>query len=172
MKTKTSIFRVLYLLVFLMAIELRSAPPNFVMFITDDQGVYHSNPYGADWMRTPNMQSLADDGLKFTRAYVASPSCAPSRAALLTGLIPYNNGIVGNHENIKKDGVEALLPILSKQGYEIAWYGKVGHGRAWYTKEPGITMIPYSRKAEKGAFQRLDITDVENFIRNREDPDR
>ena len=152
--------------------QVYAAPPNFVMFITDDQGVYHSNPYGADWMRTPNMQSMADDGLRFTRAYVASPSCAPSRAALCTGLMPYNNGIVGNHENIRKEGVESLLPVLSKAGYEIAWYGKVGHGRAWYTKNPEITVIPYSNKSPRGTQQRLDITDVENFIKNREDSSR
>ncbi|MDA0348134.1 MAG: sulfatase [Verrucomicrobia bacterium] len=152
--------------------QVYPAPPNFVMFITDDHGVCHSNPYGADWMRTPHMQSLADDGLMFTRAYVVSPSCAPSRAALCTGLMPYNNGIVGNHENIRKDGVEPLLPILAKLGYEIAWYGKVGHGNAWYSQLPEITMIPYANKAPRGAQQRLDITDVENFIKNRKDASR
>jgi len=149
--------------------QTQAALPNFVMFITDDQGVYHSNPYGASEMRTPHMQAMADDGLRFTRAYVASPSCAPSRAALCTGLMPYNNGIVGNHENIRKEGVEPLLPILAKLGYEIAWYGKVGHGRAWYTQYPEITMIPYSNKAPRGSQQRLDITDVENFMKNRKD---
>jgi arylsulfatase A-like enzyme len=128
------------------------ALPNFVMFITDDQGVYHSNPYGAQEMRTPHMQAMADEGLRFTSAYVASPSCAPSRAALMTGLMPYNNGIVGNHENIRKDGVEPLLPILADLGYEIVWYGKVGHGNAWYTRFPYITKFPMEKGRRRVAL--------------------
>ena len=149
-----------------------AALPNFVMFITDDQGVYHSNPYGADEMRTPHMQAMADEGLRFTRAYVASPSCAPSRAALMTGLMPYNNGIVGNHENIRKEGVEPLLPILANLGYEIVWYGKVGHGKAWYTQFPYITKIPYGPRATQGSALRPKIGDVEEFFKNREDSSR
>lgn len=146
--------------------------PNFVMFITDDQGVYHSNPYGADEMSTPHMQAMADEGLRFTRAYVVSPSCAPSRAALLTGLMPYNNGIVGNHENIRKEGVESLLPILANLRYEIVWYGKVGHGNAWYTRFPYITKIPYGKRATSGSALRLNIGDIEEFFKKREDSSR
>ena len=72
--------------------------PDIVMFITDDHGQLDSQPYGAKVLRTPHMQRLAESGLRFTRAYVASPSCAPSRAALLTGLMPARNGAQANHE--------------------------------------------------------------------------
>jgi len=147
------------------------ALPNFVMFIGDDHGVYHSNPYGAEEIQTPNMQAMADEGMQFMRAYVASPSCAPSRAALLTGLMPYRNGIVGNHERVRREGVEPLLPILANSGYEIAWYGKVGHGPG-SDSGPGVTVIPYSKKAKKGYNQRLDIADVEGFLKDRKDKTR
>src|SRR5438477_12998176 len=71
--------------------------PNLVIFICDDLGSLDSQPYGATDVRTPNMQRLASEGLKFTQAFVASPSCAPSRAALLTSLMPARNGAEPNH---------------------------------------------------------------------------
>ena len=73
--------------------------PNIVMVLADDHGVRHATPYGSKEIRTPNMQAMADEGMVFDRAYVASPSCCPSRTALLTGLMPENNGVIGNHES-------------------------------------------------------------------------
>jgi len=60
-----------------------ASKPNLVVFLTDDQGQLDCSAYGGQGIRAPNMQRLADAGMTFTRAYVASPSCAPSRAALL-----------------------------------------------------------------------------------------
>lgn len=101
--------------------------PNFVVTIADDHGVGFSSPYGADWMQTPNLKALAEEGLRFDNAYVASPACGPSRAALFTGLMPYRNGIVGNHEFETLPGVQSLIPALLDQGYEVVFHGKVGH---------------------------------------------
>ena len=71
--------------------------PNIVVFLTDDQGWLDTTVNGSKDVRTPHMQKLADQGLTFTHAFVASPSCAPSRAALLTGLVPPRNGAEANH---------------------------------------------------------------------------
>ena len=101
--------------------------PNFVITIADDHGVHHSSVYGANEIQTPNLQQMAKDGIRFDNAYVASPACAPSRAALFTGRMPYSNGIVGNHEFNLKTGVTSLLPVLLEQGYEVVFHGKVGH---------------------------------------------
>ena len=65
-----------------------SAPSDVVVFLSDDHCQLDCSPYEEVWIHTPNMQRLAESGLAFTRAYVASPSCAPSRVALLTGLMP------------------------------------------------------------------------------------
>jgi arylsulfatase A-like enzyme len=62
--------------------------PDIVVLLADDLGQLDITPYGGRGLRTPQGQQLADSGLTFERAYVASPSCAPSRAALLTGLMP------------------------------------------------------------------------------------
>ena len=65
--------------------------PNVVVFLADDLGWADCSPYGGAEVPTPNMARLARDGMTLTHAFVASPSCAPSRAALLTGLDPMRN---------------------------------------------------------------------------------
>src|SRR5579875_2311871 len=73
------------------------ARPDIVIFLADDMSQGDSTAYGARELRTPNIQRVAEAGLTFDRAFVASPSCAPSRAALLTGLMPARNGEEANH---------------------------------------------------------------------------
>lgn len=100
--------------------------PNIVVFLTDDHSVLDSSLYGADDVRTPNMQRLAERGLTFDRAFVASPSCAPSRAALLTGLMPSRNGAEPNHSRPRAD-IKKLPAYFKELGYEVVAFGKVGH---------------------------------------------
>jgi len=142
-----------------------AAKPNFVITIADDHGVYHSSPYGAAGIQTPNLQRLAETGLRFDNAYVASPACAPSRAALFTGMMPYRNGIVGNHEFKLKPGVVSLVPQLLAQGYEIVFHGKVGHsGKKHYG-----AYVPAEVKilGGGGLQQTMTLDEVEAFLRNR-----
>lgn len=103
-----------------------AARPDLVVFLSDDHGQLDSTPYGATDVRTPNMQELAAAGCRFTRAFVVSPTCAPSRAALLTGLYPARNGAEANH-TFKRDGVASLPEALRALGYETAAFGKVAH---------------------------------------------
>jgi uncharacterized sulfatase len=100
--------------------------PNFVVFICDDLGSLDTTPYGATDVKTPNVQRLANEGLRFTQAFVASPSCAPSRAALLTGLMPARNGAEPNHSRPKEE-IKKLPAYLQELGYEVASFGKVAH---------------------------------------------
>lgn len=99
---------------------------NIVVFICDDHGSLDSSPYGSRDFRTPNMQRLADAGLVFTRAFVASPSCAPSRAALLTGLMPARNGAEANHTKPRKE-LKTWPAYFQDLGYEVVAFGKVSH---------------------------------------------
>lgn len=116
----------LALLLVLALPSLAFAKPDLVVFLSDDHGQRDSTPYGATDVRTPNMQRLADEGLTFTHAYVASPSCAPSRAALLTGLMPARNGAEANH-SAPRDEFKKLPAYLQALGYEVRAFGKVGH---------------------------------------------
>jgi arylsulfatase A-like enzyme len=100
---------------------------NIVCFFSDDMGRLDTPVYGSKDVRTPTMEKLAAGGMTFDNAFVASPACAPSRAALLTGLMPARNGAEANHTYPRK-GVKFLTGVLKDMGYEIACFGKVAHG--------------------------------------------
>ncbi|MBT3480094.1 MAG: sulfatase-like hydrolase/transferase, partial [Opitutales bacterium] len=153
------------LLVFAFGINLSAAgQPNIVAIIADDHGVYHSTVYGSKEQKTPHMQSLANEGMTFSRAYVASPACAPSRHALISGLMPYRNGVVGNHENsnYKLDASESLIQQLIDAGYDVVFRGKVAHGNGKGVVPTGVVRLP-------GSNNLLDPENVEAYLVNRKD---
>ncbi len=106
----------------------QAQPDHIIVVIADDHSAHDSTPYGSAIVDTPHMQELADEGMVFDRAYVASPSCAPSRAALLTGLMPARNGAMRNH-SYPNSGTHYLTADLQDAGYHVAAFGKVGHGK-------------------------------------------
>ncbi|KHL26570.1 arylsulfatase A family protein [Croceibacterium mercuriale] len=102
------------------------ARPDIVIFIADDLGYLDVAPNGSADARTPNLSRLASEGIGFDRAFVASPSCAPSRAALLTGLMPARNTAEANHA--RPDPALRKLPsYLQSLGYQVVAFGKVAH---------------------------------------------
>jgi uncharacterized sulfatase len=100
--------------------------PNLFVFIADDHGHLDSSDAGASEFRTPTLNRLAQDGITFTHAFTASPSCAPSRAAFLTGLMPVRNGSMLNHQPPRGE-VKKLPAFLQPLGYEVVAFGKVAH---------------------------------------------
>lgn len=127
--TKPPTIRFVAATFFAVSLVLSSAathrPPDIVIFLTDDQSRLDASPYGSI-LRTSNMQRLAVAGLTFTRAFVASPSCAPSRAALLTGLMPARNGAEANQTKPRPD-IKKWPAYFQELGYEVAAFGKVSH---------------------------------------------
>lgn len=105
------------------------ARPHIVVFFTDDLGGDDTSVYGSTDVRTPNIDRLAAMGMTFDSAFVVSPACAPSRAALLTGLMPARNGAEANH-TWPTPGIPYLTKTVKGLGYEIAGFGKVAHGDA------------------------------------------
>jgi uncharacterized sulfatase len=120
-----------FLLIWLIGCAVASAAdgrrPNILVFLADDLSVRDLPPYGSADVRAPNLSAFAREGLVFERAFVASPTCAPSRAALLTGLLPQRNGAIANH-SYKRDDVVSLPPAFGALGYQTASFGKVAHG--------------------------------------------
>lgn len=70
--------------------------PNVILFFADDMGTVDLNCYGSRDLVTPNLDKLAERGVRFSQFYVASPVCSPSRAALLTGRCPQRAGVPSN----------------------------------------------------------------------------
>ena len=62
--------------------------PNFILFITDQHRADYLGCYGHSVLKTPNIDSIAQNGVRFNRFYVSSPICMPNRATLMTGRIP------------------------------------------------------------------------------------
>ena len=78
-----------------------SSPPNIVLIVSDYMGYSDIGPYGATDIRTPSLNAIARDGVRFTSYYAASPVCGPSRAALLSGFYPAR---VRMETNVPPDG--------------------------------------------------------------------
>lgn len=99
-------------------------PPNIVLFVSDDHTLWDSGAYGSTDVKTPNIDQLAREGLLFNNAFAGSPTCAPSRSVLYTGLLPFKNGAHGNHTRIKAD-LKTLPDYLRPVGYRTGIVGKV-----------------------------------------------
>lgn len=104
-------------------------PPNFVIIFVDDQGYEDLGCYGAEKIKTPRVDRMAAEGIRFTDFYVAAPLCSPSRAALLTGCYPTRIGM-GNwvlrpnsNKGIHPDEV-TLAELLKTRGYTCGCIGK------------------------------------------------
>lgn len=98
--------------------------PNIVLIYADDLGYGDVSAYGSKTIKTPNMDRIAKDGLRFTSAYATSATCTPSRYSLLTGEYAWRQkgtGILpGNASLIIKPGRNTLPAMLQKAGYKTA----------------------------------------------------
>ena len=104
---------------------LRAAPtrPNVVLFLADDLGCHDLGAWGATDLKTPNIDSLAAGGVRFTNWYAAAPVCAPSRAALLTGRHPIRAGVPGNGPPLRATE-RTIAEVLKPAGYATGLFGK------------------------------------------------
>lgn len=101
--------------------------PDIVLFVADDLGAGDIEPFGNDVVRTPTLQRLAAESLRFTRAFAASPTCSPSRSALYTGLYPFRNGAHANHTGVRPEA-RSIVQHLQPLGYRVALAGKLHVG--------------------------------------------
>ena len=103
--------------------------PNIIVFMTDDQGYGDLSCMGATDFRTPNLDNLAANGVRFTDWYSNSPVCSPSRAALLTGRYPGNAGvraILQGHRTASglPNSTPTISSLLKDRGYQTSMVGK------------------------------------------------
>lgn len=97
--------------------------PHIVVFISDDHTWSDCGAYGAKDVRTPQLDRLAEEAVRFDLAFAASPTCAPSRSAIYTGLLPFRNGAHANH-SLVRDGLRTLPHYMGELGYRVVLAGK------------------------------------------------
>ncbi len=141
---------------------------NVVFIMTDNQGAWTLGCYGNGDIHTPNVDRLADDGIRFSNAYAVNSVCSPSRATFLTGLIPSQHGVhcwLGTEKPDAQIGPEAYCTIrefanipriLADAGYTCGLSGKWHLGDSirpqegfsyWFTKPKGHTSTFYNAEA-------------------------
>ena len=98
--------------------------PNFVLFIGDDISWNDFGCYGNAAARTPRIDALAKDGIRFTNAYLTASSCSPSRASIVTGRYPHNTGKASELHRPMAWNLPRFPSLLRKAGYHTALVGK------------------------------------------------
>jgi len=97
--------------------------PNILIIVSDDQGKLDLGCYGNTFCTTPNLDSLAREGMRLTGAFAPTAICTPSRSALLTGLYPHRNGAFGFRSI--NPGIRTLPQLMTRAGYRTGIVGKV-----------------------------------------------
>ncbi|MGB0291781.1 MAG: sulfatase family protein [Luteolibacter sp.] len=129
------------LLILFLAVSLANArQPNFVVIFVDDLGYGDLGCYGSKTIKTPRIDGMAKEGMRFTHFY-AQTVCGPSRAALMTGSYPLRvatlNNRVETHPRLHSEEI-TMAEVLKEAGYATGAFGKwdlAGHTQTNYTKE-------------------------------------
>jgi arylsulfatase A-like enzyme len=115
-----------------------ASKPNIFIILADDLGYGDVGCYGAKKIKTPNVDRLAREGVRFTDAHSPASVCLPSRYGLLSGRYPWRLHRKGNDYHVERDRMN-IASMLKTQGYRSAAIGKwhLGYGKDW--NQPPIT---------------------------------
>ena len=128
----------------LMGCAQRSDLPNIIIIFTDDQGYGDVGCYGADGFETPNLDQMAQDGIRFTDFYVSQAVCSASRASLMTGSYSERVGVQGALLPWDLNGLdpktETIAKLLKRHGYTNGVFGKwhLGHMEKYLPLQNGF----------------------------------
>ncbi len=155
--------------------------PNIIVILADDLGYGDMSCYGADTINTPNLDALANDGMRFMHGYATSATCTPSRYGILTGMYPWKNDraaiLPGDAPLIMEPGMRTLPSTLSDAGYHTAVIGKwhlgMGEGDVDWNKRvaPAANEVGFDYSYLLAATQdRVPTVLVENGVVENLDP--
>ena len=149
-------------------------PLNIVVIVADNQSAEAIGAYGNRDVATPHIDRLAHDGIRFDRAYAASGMCSPTRATLLTGLMPSQHGL---HDALHDAWVEQqhagwsaiaefrTLPLtLANRGYQTAMIGK------WHIGDPTHPSLGFQHWVALPYGHTLDFWDNELVVNGQRQP--
>ena len=127
--------------------------PNVIVILADDLGIGDTSCYGASVLKTPNIDSLAENGIRFTQGYATSATCTPSRYSLMTGIYPIRHPqariLPGNAPMIIKPQSLTLPQLFKNAGYMTfavgKWHLGLADGNQDWNKEirPGLCDIGF-----------------------------
>jgi arylsulfatase A-like enzyme len=149
--------------------DLPENRPNFIIILTDDQGYQDLGCFGAPDIKTPRIDQMAKEGMRFTNFY-AQTVCGPSRAALLTGCYPLRLARQGDPDSIHPElnlNEITIAEVLKAQGYATAAFGKwdlAGHSQTKYKPE----LLPVSQGFDYFFGTPTSNDGIANLICNKE----
>lgn len=143
-------------------VSAEDPPPNFIILFADDLGYGDLACYGHPTIRTPNLDRMAAEGMRFTEFYSAAPVCTPSRAALMTGRLPIRSGMCSDTRRVlfpdSGGGIPeseiTLAEALKNSGYATGCIGKwhLGHLPQFLPRQNGFDFyfgLPYSNDMDR-----------------------
>jgi len=145
----------------------QESKPNFVFILADDLGFSQIGCYGSSYYKTPNIDKLAEEGMRFTNAYAACPVCSPTRASIMTGKYParlhLTDFIAGNNKDdypLSQPKWQKWLPlaevtyaeVLKEFGFRTALFGK------WHLSKEKMPPGSLPFNPDKQGFDEIFVT--------------
>ena len=122
--------------------------PNIIMLMSDDQGWGDVGFNGNSDIKTPHLDQMAAEGVRFDRFYAAAPLCSPTRGSCLTGRFPFRYGILAAHTSGLRVGEVTIPEVLKRKGYATGFFGKWHIG--WVKPDEKGTRGHYSPPSQHG----------------------
>lgn len=148
-------------------IESTSKKPNILIFMADDLDSRQLSCYGGENLITPNIDALAEEGLKFNDIYCSEAMCVPTRASLFTGLYPARHGSFQNHKPVY-DSIKSVGHYLADEGYRVALTGK-DHS----TRPRSVFPFEILKGFEPNCVSKTDeyfLEDIRQYVRKDDKP--
>ena len=134
--------------------------PNILFIMSDAHATQAVSAYGSPLIQTPNIDRIAEEGIRFDRVYCTNAICAPSRASILSGLLSHHHGVVDNVAPLDRN-TPTFPQIFQQNGYQTGLFGK------WHLKSEPIGFDRWAVLPGQGHYYNPDI--VEGGERRREE---
>nr|WP_144923512.1 sulfatase-like hydrolase/transferase [Paenibacillus bovis] len=142
---------------------MKEERPHIVFITMDELRKDALSCYGNKAIDTPNLDRLAEQSIRFSRAYTVSPWCLPSRCAMLTGQFPHNSGAYSNFRKCELDtGIPNLFQELRKVGYKTSLFGKCHFSPVPYGETRPDVTLPYDEFREYYVNLGIDHLDLQD----------